>query len=145
MYLDLKLALRNGERGQTPFTCAVGILRQINQRLKEIDAAGGAGAEVARIRGLAAYFRNKLKEYNLPFRIITDSLPGAVTPLSPTSGRSAYDIFTVLKDEYQIWVCPNGGELKEKVLRVGHIGALEEKDFDVLIDAMLDMQKRGLL
>ena len=145
MYLDLKLALRNGERGQTPFTCAVGILRQINQRLKEIDAAGGAGAEVARIRGLAAYFRNKLKEYNLPFRIITDSLPGAVTPLSPTSGRSAYEIFTVLKDEYQIWVCPNGGELKEKVLRVGHIGALEEKDFDVLIDAMLDMQKRGLL
>ena len=46
---------------------------------------------------------------------------------------------------YGIWVCPNGGELKEKVLRVGHIGALEEKDFDVLIDAMLDMQKRGLL
>ena len=39
MYLDLKLALKNGERGQTPFTCAVGILRQINQRLKEIDAA----------------------------------------------------------------------------------------------------------
>jgi aspartate aminotransferase-like enzyme len=145
MYLDLKLALRNGERGQTPFTCAVGILRQINQRLKEIDAAGGADVEIARIRGLAAYFRNKLNEYNLPFRIITDSLPGAVTPLSPTNGKSAYDIFTVLKDEYQIWICPNGGELKDKVLRVGHIGALEEKDFDVLIDAMLDMQKRGLL
>ena len=68
-----------------------------------------------------------------------------MTPLSPTSGKSAYDIFTVLKDEYQIWICPNGGELKDKVLRVGHIGALEEKDFDVLIDAMLDMQKRGLL
>ena len=34
---DLKDALKNGERGQTPFTCAVGILRQINMRLKEIE------------------------------------------------------------------------------------------------------------
>ena len=145
MYLDLKLALRNGERGQTPFTCAVGILRQINQRLKEIDAAGGAGAEVARIRGLAAYFRNKLKEYNLPFRIITDSLPGAVTPLSPTSGRSAYDIFTVLKDEYQIWICPNGGDMADKIFRVGHMGCLTHDDNTTLINAFKDLQKRGLL
>ena len=39
-YLDLKLALKNMERGQTPWTPAVGILRQINVRLKEIDANG---------------------------------------------------------------------------------------------------------
>ena len=31
-YLDLKLALKNMERGQTPWTPAVGILRQINVR-----------------------------------------------------------------------------------------------------------------
>ena len=40
-YFDLKLALKNGERGQTPWTPAVGILRQINMRLKEIDQMGG--------------------------------------------------------------------------------------------------------
>lgn len=34
MYLNLKSALKNGERGQTPFTPAVGTLRQINVRLK---------------------------------------------------------------------------------------------------------------
>ena len=33
LYLDLKEALKNGERGQTPFTPAVGILRQIHARL----------------------------------------------------------------------------------------------------------------
>ena len=33
-YLDLKLALKNQERGQTPWTPAVGVLRQINVRLK---------------------------------------------------------------------------------------------------------------
>ncbi len=42
-------------------------------------------------------------------------------------------------------ICPNSGELKDTVFRVGHIGALEEKDFDVLFDAFRDMLKRGLL
>lgn len=145
MYLDLKLALKNGERGQTPFTCAVGILRQINQRLKEIEAAGGVESEIARIGGLATYFRERIKACELPFEIISDSLPNAVTPLSPTNGVSANDIFITLKDEYKIWICPNGGELKDKVFRVGHIGALEKKDFDSLIDALIDMQIRHMI
>ena len=34
MYFDLKAALKNQERGQTPFTPAVGILLQINSRFK---------------------------------------------------------------------------------------------------------------
>ena len=49
MYFDLKDALKNGERGQTPFTPAVGILRQINVRLKEIDAEGGVKEENKKI------------------------------------------------------------------------------------------------
>ena len=57
----------------------------------------------------------------------------------------AYDIFITLKDEYGIWICPNGGELKDKVFRVGHIGALTKDDNDKLIDALKDMQKRGLI
>lgn len=83
-YLDLKLALKNMERGQTPWTPAVGILRQINVRLKEIDANGGAEAEIARCAGLAKYFRDKLVKYNLPFEIVSESLSNAVTPLRPS-------------------------------------------------------------
>lgn len=142
MYLDLKLALKNGERGQTPFTPAVGILRQINQRLKEIEKAGGVDSEIARIGGLARYFREKIKEKNLPFQIVSKSLPNAVTPLTPTNGMSANDIFITLKDKYGIWICPNGGELKDKVFRVGHIGALNKNDFDTLLDAFVDMLKQ---
>ncbi|MBO4835874.1 MAG: alanine--glyoxylate aminotransferase family protein [Lachnospiraceae bacterium] len=145
MYLDLKLALKNGERGQTPFTPAVGTLLQIHQRLKEIEQAGGVDSEVKRIGGLAQYFRMRIAEEQLPFAIVSSSLPNAVTPLSPTNGTSAYSIFEVLKDEYEIWICPNGGDLADKVFRVGHIGALTEKDFDTLIDAWKDMQRRGIL
>ena len=137
--------MKNGERGQTPFTCAVGILRQIHQRLMEIEAAGGVDAEIIRISKLAKYFRTKIKEADLPFEVISNSLSNAVTPLSPANGKSAYDIFVTLKDEYNIWICPNGGALSDKVFRVGHIGALTEKDFDFLLDAFLDMQKRRML
>lgn len=143
-YLDLKLALKNQERGQTPWTPAVGVLRQINVRLKEIDAAGGDKAEIERTAHLANYFRSKLKENNLPFEIISESLSNAVTPLHPTTA-SAYDIFLKIKDEYGMWICPNGGSMKDTVFRVGHIGALTTADYDKLIAAFKDLQKKGFI
>lgn len=142
MYFDIKDALINGERGQTPFTPAVGILRQINTRLKEIDACGGVHKETEKIKMLAQDFRERIKD--LPFEIVSESMSNAVTPLHPLTA-SAYDIFLVLKDEYDIWVCPNGGNLKDKVFRVGHIGALTIDDNTKLINALHDMKKRGLL
>lgn len=142
MYLNLKSALKNGERGQTPFTPAVGILRQINTRLKEIEKAGGVETEIGKISDLAKDFREKIKD--LPFEIVSESMSNAVTSLHPLN-VSAYDIFIRLKDEYGIWICPNGGELKENVFRVGHIGALTKEDNTILVNAFLDLQKRGFL
>lgn len=142
MYFDLKDALKDGERGQTPFTPAVGILLQINARLKEIEAKGGVKKEVARICRLAMDFRGKI--IGLPFEIPSKSLSNAVTPLRPISA-SAYQIFEILKDEYGIWVCPNGGSLRDVLFRVGHIGALTEEDNTTLVCALKDMQVRGLI
>lgn len=142
MYLDLKSALKNGERGQTPFTPAVGILLQINARLKQIESEGGVEAEIAHTAEIAGDFRRKIR--HLPFEIVSKSLSNAVTPLHPLN-VSAYDIFTCLKDEYGIWVCPNGGEMADRVFRVGHIGCLTIEDNDRLIGAFENMQKRNLL
>ena len=141
MYLDLKNALKNAERGQTPFTPAVGTLLQINERLKEIDKIG-IDAEIDRVRTLAQDFRNRIKD--LPLRIVSSHMSNAVTPLSPCNG-DADTIFNVLKDEYGIWICPNGGELKHKVFRVGHIGNLSVADNTTLINALKDLQRRGIL
>lgn len=142
MYLDLKSALKNGERGQTPFTPAVGTLLQIHARLKAIEAAGGVEVETAKIAALAADFRSRIA--GLPLTVCSESMSNAVTPLM-TQNCSAYDVFTVLKDEYGIWVCPNGGEYKERIFRVGHIGDLTVEDNAVLADALHDLVKRGIL
>ena len=141
-YLNLKSALENMKRGQTPFTPAVGILRQINERLKEIDNHGGVEEEIKKIKNLADYFRNKIKD--LPFEMVTDSPSNAVTSLHPTTAN-AYDIFLELKNNYNIWICPNGGELKDKIFRVGHIGFLTNSDYDRLISAFNDLKKRKII
>ena len=142
MYLNLKSALKNGERGQTPFTPAVGTLLQIHARLKEIEANGGVASEIAKVAALAADFREKIKE--MPFDIFPDSCSNAVTALLPRGGVSAYDIFLKLKDEYGIWVCPNGGELAAKIFRVGHIGYLSAADNTTLVEAMKDLLRKGI-
>lgn len=142
MYFDLKDALKNQDRGQTPFTPAVGILLQINARLKEIKKNGGADAEVARVAAQAADFREKIKD--LPFEMVSESPANGVTSIHPTTAN-AYDIFLKLKDEYGIWICPNGGDMKDTIFRVGHIGALTHEDNTTLVNAFKDLQKRGVL
>lgn len=142
LYFDLANALKNMERGQTPFTPAVGILRQINVRLKEIDSAGGADKEIERVEAQAADFRKKIQF--LPLEIISESPANAVTPLHPLFGN-AYNIFLTLKDEYGIWICPNGGDMKDSVFRVGHIGYLNHDDNTTLVNALKDLHRKGLL
>ena len=142
MYFDLKDALKNQERGQTPFTPAVGILLQINERLKEIQRNGGADAEVARVAAQAADFRERIKD--MPFELVSESPANGVTSVHPTTAN-AYEIFLKLKDEYGIWICPNGGDMKETIFRVGHIGALTHDDNATLVNAFKDLQKRGIL
>ena len=71
---DLKDALKNGERGQTPFTPAVGTLLQIHARLKEIERNGGVESENQRMKMLAEDFRNKIKD--LPFQNYVNQTAG---------------------------------------------------------------------
>ena len=142
MYFNLADVLKNMERGQTPFTPAVGILLQINTRLKEIEAAGGAEVEISRVAAQAADFREKIKE--LPFELVSEAPANAVTSVHPLNA-DAYEIFLKLKDRYNIWICPNGGDMKSVVFRVGHIGYLNHDDNTTLINALKDMQSNNEL
>ncbi len=142
LYFNLKDALLDGERGQTPFTPAVGILRQINVRLREIKMSGGVESEINRVQEQAYDFRSKIKD--LPFKFASHSPANAVTSLFSLTAK-AFDIFTILKDEYNIWVCPNGGVMRDKVFRVGHIGNLTASDNTTLVNAFKDLQKRNII
>jgi len=123
-YLDLRRYLEDGERGQTPFTPAVGIVRQLEGRLAAILELGAEQA-VAAVARLAADFRRRIR--GLPFRVFPDHPSNAVTALEPTGGI-APDTYVRRLREHGCVVCPNGGELGRVIFRVGHLGALTTRD-----------------
>lgn len=143
LYFDLENALLNGERGQTPFTPAVSILIQLNKQFKKLNKEG-FDKIIERTKNIATDFRNRIK--NFPFRITSQSLSNAVTPLSPLNKNvSAHKIFEILKNEYNIFICPNGGDYKDILFRVGHMGCLTIKDNDALFEALKDLVKRKII
>ncbi len=137
MYLNLCDMLKNQERGQTPFTPAVTTLLQIHERLAALDAAGGAKAEVARCADVANDFRDRIFSAGLPFQMRLASPSNAVTYIE-SPYVSAKALFALLKDEYGIWLCPNGGEKADTSFRVGHIGNHPLSDNVLLVAALVD-------
>lgn len=133
-YLDLAAHLGDGVRGQTPFTPAVTIMLQLQQRLTALCEAGPA-AEWARVAALAARFRAGLA--GLPLRCHARHMPNAMTALALTGAApDAPTLVRRLEVEYGCVVAPNGGALASTVFRVGHMGALEAGDIDHLLAAL---------
>ena len=143
LYFHIVRYLKDGERGQTPYTPAVSVLLQLNFRLRQILETGIEN-EIQRIHDLSTYFREHIKK--MPFKLFTSSPSNAVTALVPLMGGSAYRYFEKLDKKYNIWVCPNGGALKDKVFRVGHIGDVAREDYDRLLNALhkiVEEEKNG--
>ena len=146
LYFNYPSYLKDGERGQTPFTPAVATLLQLNEKLKRIESSGGIENQNKIASERAAYFRKAIKD--LPLRMFTEQKDSSncVTVLCPTKeGVNAHKIFEIIKDEYGIWICPNGGDIAEKVFRVGHIGSISKAEIDTLVAAFKDLVKRGIL
>lgn len=142
LYLDMKNYLKDGERGQTPYTPAIGIILQLRERLRFAEKKSMTKI-INDVHALAADFRLKIK--SLPFDIAHNSLSNALTPIKPKGKMSANDIFIHLKNTFNIYVCPNGGELKDLLFRVGHLGSLTINDNERLIEVFSEMHKKGVL
>ncbi len=138
-YFDLKRALLDGTRGQTPWTPALQIIDQLEVRLETI-LKDGVTATINKVKGLAEDFRFKLN--SMPFKIFPENSSNAITALEPLDNRySPDDYVNRLLIEREIYVCPNGGELGRKIFRVGHLGDLSIEDNDFLIQSIKHILK----
>ena len=136
LYFNFKDYLRNGERGQTPYTPAVTIMLQLEARLNQIKRRGGVGQTIQRAKDIAQYFRASIAD--LPLKFYTPYMPNAMTTLTPTDDKSAMDIVKDLEDRYKVMVCPNGGAERDIIFRVSHMGEMTRAYVDVLINAMYE-------
>jgi len=135
-YFNFITYLKDGERGQTPYTPAVSIILQLHKRLQQIEANGGIDSTIEQARKVAQYFRESIK--NLPLKLYTPYMPNAMTTLTPTDGKKASIIVKDLEDFYKVVVCPNGGDLKDKIFRVSHMGDMSIEYTKILVDALKD-------
>lgn len=142
LYFDFKEYLKDGERGQTPYTPAVSNLIQLNTRLKNIDDKGVDNV-VREVALIAQDFRTRINE--LPLKVATTCPSNALTPVKPTGKMEAHAIFRYLKDNNNIFVVPNGGELGRLIFRVGHIGSIAKKDNITLINSFKSMNEKSVL
>ncbi|MBN2782219.1 MAG: alanine--glyoxylate aminotransferase family protein [Campylobacterales bacterium] len=135
LYFNFKDYISNIQRGQTPFTPAISVILQLHYRLKELKKIPKKQM-YADVKELADYFRDSIKK--LPLKPFVDEMPNGMTALTTTDGKSAYKIVEDFEKKYNIILTPSGGELKDKLIRISHMGAMDKKYIDVLIDALHD-------
>ena len=132
-YFDFKDYLLNIQRGQTPYTPPVFVMYELQNMLNLIEEEGGLNTRLSFIKEKAEYFRKKAKEIGLT--IPNYPLSNALTPLY-FEDDNAYEIVQVLKNKYEIFINPCGGDLAKKLLRIAHIGNTNLKDIDELLEKL---------
>lgn len=137
MYFDFKDYIKDGARGQTPYTPAVGIILTLYRRLEAITAEGLEHVQ-AHIQEVALDFRKRIAE--LPVQIPSYPHSNALTPVY-FPDRNAKDIYETLRRDYGITVNPSGGAQADCLLRIGHIGNLTVGDNDELLRALREILK----
>lgn len=140
LYLSLKEALKNGKRGQTPWTPAVTTLLELHERLGSI-VTQGIGVERAEIAARAARVRECLA--NTSLELVAENPSNAVSAYR-CPRFNARDVIEMAKERYGMWLCPNGGAFADEVFRIGHIGNICQPDMDALCVALLEMSDEGL-
>jgi len=140
LYFDFNLYLKDGARGQTPFTPAVTVVLQLQKRLQNIMNEG-LSAHREKARDAALYFRQGIS--GLPLKIYSRFPPNAMTALSPTDGKKAHMIVSDLERLYDVVLTPNGGDYKDTIFRISHMGNMTRSYVDILINALKDYYHYG--
>lgn len=136
LYMDFKQHIDNQVRGQTPFTPAVGILLELHNRLKQISEYGIARMN-REMNTLACKFREQMLISG--FEIPNYPLSNALTPV--IMKPYAKVMYERLKEEFDLVVTPNGGNLADTVIRVGHLGNVKWQDYERLLTAMKQIRE----
>lgn len=138
MYFDFKGHIKDGLRGQTPFTPAVATILQLHQRLLKIQEEGVLQV-IAHASHIAQDFRERMRL--LPVSIPQYPLSNACTPLVFDNGK-AYQVYETLKRDYSLIITPNGGDLAQNVVRVGHMGNHTVEDNILLVEKIQEVLSR---
>lgn len=143
LYLDLATHLRTQEAGDPPFTPAVPLFQAFHVALDELNKEGLKN-RVVRYRQRAIFLRAGFKKLHLPLVLDEKLLSNTLTALWLPKGLTYQQFHDRLKRAGFV-VYAGQSELKGKIFRVAHMGALLQADLKGFLKAMKEVLASGVV
>jgi aspartate aminotransferase-like enzyme len=123
-YFDLKAAKKSLEKGQTPFTPNVSMIRALGVAL---DLMLGEGLDNVwrRHHALANACRAWVKASGLDLLADEPHCSDVVTAVRSPEGTSSKDLVSRVRDNHRILISGGQGDLAGKIFRIGHMGCCQ--------------------
>lgn len=126
-YFDLREAKKAMEKVDTPFTPAIGIVVALNESLRRTQEAG--------LQNLFAYYgllakaaRAAAKALGLSLFPDDSCISNVLTTINVPSGIDGEKLVKTMRDTHGISIAGGQAELKGKVIRIAHMGCVDEYD-----------------
>ena len=126
-YFDLTTAKKAIEKTDTPFTPAIGIIIALNESLKLIKQAG-LEKLFSHYARLAKGTREAAKVLGLGLFAEESCISNVVTAITLPAGIDGERLTKIMRDTHGITLAGGQDELKGKIVRLSHIGCLDEYD-----------------
>lgn len=137
-YLDFRKAYESGLEGSVPYTPAVTLLTALQHALNRI-CAEGIQPTIDRHNRLALATRSAIKALGLP--LFAASPANTLTSIRLPEGIDGKALINLMRDTYGITYAGGQSQLSGKIVRIAHLGWMNENDVIVAISAF----ERGLV
>ncbi len=136
-YLDFRKAHQRGLEGSVPYTPAITLLTALQCALNHI-CTEGIRPTIARHNRMAIATRNAVKAIGLP--LFATSPANTLTSIRLPEEIDGKAFVKMMREKHGITYAGGQGELSGKIVRIAHLGWMNENDVIVAISAF----ERGL-
>jgi aspartate aminotransferase-like enzyme len=136
-YFDLRRYRDAHERGSFPFTPALPIVFALDVALDFMLAETPAGV-YARHARVAARTRDRVRGEGLQLFAPAASASSTVTAIRVPDGVDEPSLIERLRTDYDTVLARGQERLRGTIVRLGHLGWVEEEDVDRAVDALRD-------
>ncbi|MCI0587743.1 MAG: alanine--glyoxylate aminotransferase family protein [Planctomycetes bacterium] len=134
-YFDFGRAREFASKGQTPWTPAISVLFSLSTALDRIEREG-LDAVLDRHRRIGARTRDGVRSLGLRLLAEGPHASDSVTAVRAPDGIEVSDLRRRLRAEQGVVLAGGQGSLKGKVFRIAHLGWVEEREIDEVLQAL---------
>lgn len=134
-YWDFRKASKNGARGTTPFTPAVGVVRALHEALR-LMTDEGPDAVYARHARIGQAVRDGVQSLGLELFARPGVASNTVTAVRVPPALDATKLIKGLRDRHGVVVASGQDWLKGSIFRIGHMGYVRDEDIEHLLGAL---------